>query len=138
MNKLRYVVWIWGNEHFFPSQIERDLGLIFHDKQDPGDIESVGRNRGKTCLKGFAEIEAPTVFEDKENELGDRNWILNFFKKNSNFLYSKGVEKMNLRIYYEYDSQCNFDFGIEMLSILVKNKITLSVTAEFNGNDSSL
>jgi hypothetical protein len=109
---------------FSPAQTERETGLVFSMKNEPGEIGERGRYRGKPYPFGHAILKAP---DGSEAPTGlDR--LLDLALVHVNELKKIDFLEGVVHVDYAYNQQCNLEFKPETLAKLARLGFALTIT----------
>lgn len=97
---------------FSPAEAERQTGLFFVRKTEPGDLMTRGRYKGQASPYGVASLEAS---EDRPDE-GTLSRLLDAVLPHEDTLRAAGVEEMTVWVGYLWRDQCNLSFEPEDLT----------------------
>jgi hypothetical protein len=94
-------------DHFSPRLAEAKTGLTLVRKNEPGDIGTLGRHKGKPRPYGAASLEAPDdwTWDHKWD------WLLMTLSTHIETLRQCGADDLVLDLGYFYDGQCNLEFS---------------------------
>lgn len=109
-------------ENFSPSALEKSMNIFFHQKNEKGEIATIGRFKGRPLPYGSC-----VVCDESNQEI-----VMDFLEKNLDILKKNGIDNIFLRLDVIYESQCNFELDPNFLSRIVKFSIPLSISCYEN------
>lgn len=111
---------------FSPVQAERRTGLRLDEKMEVGDIEKLGRNRGKSLLTGSCLLVPEGL---PRSAYGPRlEKLITVLESHIGALRKCGATNFVIQMSVAYDSQCNLEFSPDEMKRLSQLDIPLAVT----------
>ena len=115
MVKIVAAIDIYGVE-FEPIKASKQLGVIFNNITETGELGTKGRFKNKPIPYGSASIKPPIKTQDY-NRI---TWLINFLMENIEVLKDLGGEDISISVAYYHDGQCNCELTLEELKGLAK------------------
>ncbi|MBI4965357.1 MAG: hypothetical protein HY913_18920 [Desulfomonile tiedjei] len=115
---------LWGEE-FSPAKAERNSGMPFDEKSEPGEIATFGRFRGQPLPYGSAKLILREGGE--RGKLIDPE-IISFVAKNLHHFRKAGATDIQIDIVVAYGGQCNLEMSPEFLNSVASLGIPLTLS----------
>jgi hypothetical protein len=110
---------------FSPSKVEAEFGVRFQSKNEPGEIGTTGRYRGKPVPYGSACY----VFGNDRSEKAFRiDPPLIDLLRNRQRLQEAGVTDVSLHFDVAYTDQCNFEMDPAFLKAAAELDLPVTIT----------
>ncbi|MEI7728661.1 MAG: hypothetical protein WCO56_03785 [Verrucomicrobiota bacterium] len=112
-------------DNFRPTEAEKELGIVFVEKNEAGEHGRCGRYIGKPQPFGFGAFECETDNESLEiRALGFLNRVHQCLPVWKKF----GAEIVTLRIDVIYDEQCNFEISESIIAQLHELQLPVAIS----------
>lgn len=115
-------------DNFSPKMVEEKTPIIFTEKNEVGDIGTVGINKNKPIPYGSATLYPPEEVINPENYYSGFDWIIGKLSGIVEIARECGADNiyLDLAVYYKY--QCNLAFDPSTLSEIAKANISFWVS----------
>lgn len=124
MVKIRASFSVAGKK-FSPSCFLKMSSVKLVDANEPGDIGTRGRYKGKPTPDGSATIE---VSDKAEEDWSRFDELLTAVESCLNALHEAGAEHMFLSVSLFHDGQCNFAFSKDQLRRIAALSVDLPIS----------
>lgn len=111
-------------EAFSPAAAERETGLSFSERHEPGETGAKGRYRGRPTPFGSATLRAPEEVDPAER----LDWLLDTVLPHADALRRLGGLEGWLHSTVYFDAQCNLDYPPDRLRKLARLGVPYTVT----------
>ena len=109
---------------FSPEKAERETGLTFQQKNEPGEIGTRGRYKGQPTPFGWAMLKPP----EEGDETRQFEWLFNAALPHIETLRRLGATDGKLHITYAYDTQCNLGYEPELMAKLARLGLAFTIS----------
>jgi hypothetical protein len=120
----------WG-EAFSPSFAEERTGLHFAEKNEAGEIGTLGRYKGVPIPYGSSTLLPPCQVTI-ENPVYGLEWLAQAVKQHRQSFEKAGATRIVLDLNVSHDGQCNLEFGGGLLRKIAESGVTLTVSCYEN------
>ena len=113
-----------AGDRFSPEAFEKEFGIAFTRKNEPGSIASTGRYRGRAMPYGSGTLVDDWTGCDERSLLGSlvlRADVVAACRR-------LGADSLTIHLDVEYDEQCNFDFSEEVIGAIHSLGVPLTVS----------
>lgn len=110
-------------DKFSPKKVEEKTGIIFKEKNEVGDIGTLGINKDKPIQQGSATLYPPKEVISTENYYSGFDWVISKLATVVEASREHGADDiyLDLAVYYKY--QCNMAFDPITLAEISKANI---------------
>jgi hypothetical protein len=115
---------VWG-ANFSPTALEKDTGIVFQRKNEPGQIADSGRYRNQPLPYGSATL---VLREGRETGEIVALQDVDFVAKHLAHFRKAGATKIVIDIVVAYGGQCNLEMNPEFLSAVASLGIPLTLS----------
>lgn len=110
---------------FSPDNAERNSGIRFSQKNEPGDIGTIGRFRGNPLPYGSCELNGPKTGMDL---LVPDPSFFESVEHVARACLAAGATSMLLHLDVAYTEQCNLELSNEFVSALARAGVTITMS----------
>ena len=114
-----------AGDKFSPGVFSKISSVNLARHNEPGDIGTKGRYKGKPMPYGSASIEVSDKAEEDWSRFDD---LLTMLESCFDALREAGAEDISLNVSLFHDGQCNFGFSKEEFARIAALKVDMAVS----------
>lgn len=119
---------LWG-DNFSPRKAEALTGVLFRNKNEPGDFSTIGRYSNKPLPNGRATLD-PTFNISLQGRKSPEEWLVDILLQHIETFRACGATDFILHFDIVWKDQCNLQFDSPFIQKIGKLNIPLTLSCE--------
>lgn len=120
---------LWG-DNFSPRKAEALTGVLFRNKNEPGDFGAIGRYRNKPLPNGRATLDSTFNTSLRKGGTSSEEWLVDILLQHIDIFRACGATDFILHLDIVWKDQCNLQLDSQFIQKIGKLNIPLTLSCE--------